>query len=93
MIAPSYPRLATHDPAVVFVVDPTAEPGNPLPALVRLLIGIRNKRRDRTAADLAGEQAAQSQSQDHNPQPHQCERPQVSTPATAAKLKHYYEQF
>ncbi len=51
MISPTPP-----DPAVTFVVDPDAEPGNVLPALVRLLIGIRAKRRARAAAELAGEQ-------------------------------------
>ena len=38
MIAPAHPLpTATLDPQVAYVVDPTAEPGDPLPALVRLL--------------------------------------------------------
>jgi hypothetical protein len=48
------PRRA-RDPQVSYVVDPTAEPGDPLPALVKLLIGIRRKRQERAAAELAGD--------------------------------------
>ncbi len=66
MIAPANPRRATRDPQVAYVVDPTAEPGDPLPALVRLLIGIRRKRQERAAAELAGEQ---NQAQPDTPNP------------------------
>ena len=48
------PRRVTADPAVTYRVDQDAEPGNPLPALVRLLIGIRDKRRARAAEQGVG---------------------------------------
>ncbi len=61
MIAPASPRRATRDPQVAYVVDPTAEPGDPLPALVRLLIGIRRKRQERATAEPAGDQNPHAQ--------------------------------
>lgn len=63
MIAPATPRRATRDPQVSYRVDPDAEPGDPLPALVKLLIGIRRKRQQRAAAELAGDLDPQAQQQ------------------------------
>lgn len=47
---------------VSFVVDQNAEPGDVLPALARLLIGIEQRRRQRQAAEQesAGEADAQA---------------------------------
>ena len=55
------------DPAVTFHIDPDAEPGNASPALARLLIGIDRRRRERAAAELAGEQTTQSETQSEKP--------------------------
>jgi hypothetical protein len=60
-------RRNAADPRVKFRVDPDAEPGNAAPALARLLIGIDRRRRERAAAELAGKQATQTETQSKNP--------------------------
>jgi len=52
---------------VTFRVDPDAEPGNASPALARLLIGIDRRRRERAAAELAGEQPSQTKPETRPP--------------------------
>lgn len=66
VIRPDTPRNAA-DPVVTFHIDPHAESGNASPALARLLIGIDRRRRERAAAELAGKQITQSETQSEKP--------------------------
>jgi len=60
VIAPANSRRAIHDPAVTLRIDLEAESGDCLPALARLLVTIDRRRRERTAAEPAGEQNTQA---------------------------------
>jgi len=51
------------DPVVRYRVDPDAEPGNVAPALARLLFGIDRRRRERAAAEQAGKQITDPETQ------------------------------
>jgi hypothetical protein len=49
-----------------FVVDPDAEPGDVVPAMARLLIGMARQRRERLAAESAAEHTRERMVKDGN---------------------------